>query len=68
VAGQRVAGVERPLAHGGPPVAVGGGEGDLLEHQVDHAVQELVLVGDVVVERHRSGAELVGEHAHAEGV
>ena len=33
---------------------------------VDHAVEELVLVGDVVVERHRLDPERFAELAHAE--
>ena len=39
---------------------------DLAEDDVDHAVEELVLVGDVLVERHRHDAELLREAAHAE--
>ena len=37
---------------------------DLAEDDVDHPVEELVLVRDVVVERHRAYAELVCELAH----
>ena len=43
-----------------------GGQVDLAEDQVDHAVEDVVLVGDVVVERHRLDAELLREPAHRE--
>ena len=39
---------------------------DLSDDRVDDAVEERFLVGDVVVERHRLDAELVGEVAHRE--
>src|SRR6185295_17901058 len=39
---------------------------DLARHRVDDPVQEVVLVGHVVVERHRLDAELLTELAHAE--
>ena len=39
------------------------GSFDLAEDDVDHAVEKLLLVWDVVVERHRAGAELVREPA-----
>ena len=41
---------------------------DLAEDEVGDAVQEVVLVGDVVVERHRLDPELLPEPAHAERV
>ena len=41
---------------------------DLADHDVDDAVQNVVLVLDVVVERHRLDAERLGELAHAERV
>ena len=37
---------------------------DLAEDDVDHPVDQLHLVGHVVVERHRGDAQLVGELAH----
>ena len=39
------------------------GQFDLAEDEVDDAVDDLVLVRDVVVDRHRLDAELVGERA-----
>jgi hypothetical protein len=57
---------ERPLAQLLLPVAVRGGRLDLAEDQVDHAVEQVVLVRDVVVERHRLHAELLGDVAHRE--
>ena len=39
---------------------------DLAEDEVDDAVDEVVLVGEVVVEGHRLDAELLAELAHAE--
>src|SRR4029453_2345463 len=57
-----------PLPHGRLPVVLAGGQFDLAEDRVDHAVEEVVLVGDVVVERHRGAAELLAELAHAEGL
>ena len=69
VAQQRVADRDRPLPHGGPPVgATGGGQLDLAEDEVDDAVDELVLVGEVVVKGHRLDAELLAQLAHAEGL
>ena len=41
---------------------------DLAEDEIDDAVDELVLVGEVVVERHRLDPELLAELAHAEGL
>ena len=43
-----------------------GWELDLCEDDVDHAGDQFVFVGDVVVEGHRGDAELVGELAHAQ--
>src|SRR4029453_5894280 len=57
-----------PLPHGRLPVVLAGGQFDLAEDRVDHAVEEVVFVGDVVVERHRGAAELLAELAHAEGL
>ena len=39
---------------------------DLAEDEVDDAVQDPLLVGEVVVERHRLDAERLTELAHAE--
>ena len=48
------------------PVGLAGGHLDLARDQLDDAVQEVVLVGHVVVERHRLDPELLAELAHAE--
>jgi len=42
----------------------GGGQLALREHEVEEAVDQLVLVGHGVVERHRLEAELLAELAH----
>ena len=34
---------------------------------IDHAVQEFLLAGHVLVERHRDHSELLGQLAHAQG-
>ena len=52
---------DRAPAHLLTPVALGIGKLDLLEDEVDEPVEELVLAGDVVVDRHRLGAELLRE-------
>src|SRR4029450_4342067 len=57
-----------PLPHGRLPVVLAGGQFDLAEDRVDHAVEEVAFVGDVVVERHRGAAEVLAELAHAEGL
>jgi hypothetical protein len=57
------------LAQGVAPVA---GDAvlhdDLAREGVGHAVEELLLVGDVVVERHRPHPEFRGDVAHRDGV
>jgi len=63
---ERFARRDRSLAQLRLPVAAGQGRLDLAEDDVDHPVEEVVLVVDVVVERHRLDAELLGELAHRE--
>ncbi len=46
--------------------ALAGGHLDLGEHQLGDPVHDVVLVLDVVVERHRLDAELLAELAHGE--
>lgn len=53
--------------HRGLPVACVG-QLELARDEVDDAVQDLVLVRDVVVQRHRLDPELPGEPPHAEGL
>jgi hypothetical protein len=55
------------LAQGRLPVPTGRGHVDLAEDDLDHAVEEVVLARDVVVERHRLDAELLREPAHRQG-
>src|SRR5919198_690390 len=40
---------------------------DLAENDVDHAIEDVLLITHVVVERHRLHAELLAELAHAQG-
>ena len=63
---QRVAKRDGPPAHRRPPVGRGRGQLHLGEDEVDDAVDDLVLVGEVVVEGHRFDAELLAQLAHAE--
>jgi hypothetical protein len=55
-----------PLAHGLLPAPLPRRKVDLAEDVVDHAVQQRVLAGHVVVERHGLDPELVGQLAHAQ--
>ena len=64
VPAQRVARGGGPVAHGRLPLGVRQGELDLAEHEIDHAVENLVLAGHVVVERHRLDVQPVREPAH----
>ena len=41
---------------------------DLADDEVDHAVEQFVLVRDVLVQRHRDDAQLLGQVAHADRV
>jgi hypothetical protein len=50
-----------------PPVTVGGRQLYLAEDQIHDAVENLLLVGNVVVERHWLDAEFVGERSHRQG-
>ena len=44
------------------------GDQQLAHDRVAHERDQLVLVADVVVERHRAGAELGGDAAHRDGL
>ena len=68
MAQQRPARREDPLADRRLPVGVGARRVDLADDDVEHAVEHLLLVGEVLVERHRDDAELLREPAHAERV
>jgi NADPH:quinone reductase-like Zn-dependent oxidoreductase len=58
VAQERASGREHPLADGRLPVGPAGWV-DLADDDVDHAVQQLVLVGHVLVQRHRDNPQKV---------
>src|SRR5580765_7794845 len=49
------------------PSSAGRGQVDLAEDDVDDAVEDLVLVLDVVVDRHRLDAELLGQGPDGQG-
>jgi hypothetical protein len=49
-----------------PPVLVWASGFDLAHDVVDHRVEELVLVGHVLVERHGDDVEALGQVAHAQ--
>ena len=68
VACEDLSGGYRPPSYRRLPVGLRGRELDLLEHDVDHGVQQLLLARHVVVERHRARAELAGQPAHAQPV
>jgi hypothetical protein len=53
MARQDFTGRDGPVAHGRLPVDARGGQVDLAEEEVDHAVQEVGLVGHVVSKRRR---------------
>ncbi len=44
----------------GPPIRVRLGRRYLADHHIDHAVDQLVLVGDVLVEGHRHDPQRLG--------
>ena len=62
---QDLAGGEGPLPHGRTPAGVGR-HLDLGEHGVDHPVEDVLLVGHVLVQRHRHHAQLLGKLPHAQ--
>jgi hypothetical protein len=68
VACENLSGGYRPPSHRRLPVGLLGRELDLLEHDVDHGVQQLLLARHVVVERHRARAERASQPAHAQPV
>jgi hypothetical protein len=58
----------RPPSHRGLPVDAVARQFDLVEHRVDHGVEQLLLVRHVVVERHRARVEHTGQPSHAQPV
>src|SRR6516162_3993968 len=57
---------ENSLADRALPVGAADRWVDLGHDDIDHAVEQFLLAGDVLVERHRDHSELLGEPAHAE--
>ena len=53
-------------AHLGLPVGAGGRRIDLPDDDIDDPIEDVVLVLDMVVERHRVDTELLAELAHAD--
>jgi hypothetical protein len=68
VAGQDLARRDPAPPGGRLPARLVAGQLDLGEHAVDHAVEQVDLVGDVVVQRHRLDPQLHPELAHGERV
>ena len=70
VGGEGVAGAVGDLGQRGAPVVgeLALGDDHLGHHRVAHQRDQLVLVADVVVERHRPGAEALGDVAHRDRV
>jgi Domain of unknown function (DUF4386) len=63
---EHLVGRDPPPAHGRLPVLTRSREGDLADGELDDAVQDRVLVGHVLVQRHRLDAELLAEPAHGQ--
>jgi hypothetical protein len=59
---------ERARSQGRLPAAADPRHADLARHQLHEAVEDVLLAGDVVVERHRLDLERLGEPAHRERV
>jgi hypothetical protein len=59
-------GVHRLRANGGLPVIAPGRLLDLSEDRLDQAVEQIVLVANVAIQRHGVDAELLAQLAHAE--
>ena len=63
---QRRADRDRALPHRRLPAVRATRQLDLAEDQVDQAVEEICLAGDVVVQRHRLDTDGLAELAHAQ--
>src|SRR5215211_327791 len=59
---------DRGPAHRAPPVLLPRRKLDLVEDQLDDPVEQVILVRDVVVQRHRLDAQFLAEPAHAQGL
>ena len=57
-----------PSSHGRLPIGGLRRWLDLPDHDIDDAVEDVLLVPDVVVERHRVDTERLAELAHADGI
>ena len=55
-----------PLPDGRLPVGPGERRIDLPDDDVDHPVEQLVLVGHMLLQSHRDDSDLPGQVAHAE--
>src|ERR1700712_4546472 len=55
-----------PQSHGCHPVGTVGRNCDLVEDEINDAVENVVLAGDVVVQRHGFGAQFIGDVPNAE--
>jgi hypothetical protein len=58
----------RAGTHGRDPVGSGGGRDELARDDIRDAVEDAVLVGDVVVERHRFDPQPLADSEHREGL
>lgn len=58
---------DRSPSHCLSPVGAVLGDLDLADHQLEHPVEDLLFVGDVLVERHRLDTKLGSKTAHGEG-
>jgi len=68
VAPQGVAGSEDPLPDVMLPLTSRGIADDLTDDGLDHAVEQIVFVRHVLVERHRHHPKLLGQASHAQGL
>ncbi|HEY3690808.1 MAG TPA: hypothetical protein VGL46_10950 [Pseudonocardiaceae bacterium] len=66
VRGEHVVDAASQCAELGRPVAGDGGQLDLAEHEIDHEVDELIFVADVVVQRHRGDLQFGGRGPHGQ--
>ena len=63
---ERLVSRDRARAHRRLPIASRRGQLELPDHEIDDTRENLALARDVVVQRHRLDAELLGEPAHGQ--
>ena len=68
MAEQRAARRQDPRSDRRLPPELGGGWIDLGDHDVDHAAEQFVLAGDVLVQRHGHHAQLLRDLPHADAL